>query len=111
MCEKEKLQSVVEGHPLDMSKMKKVELDTMLEKGYQDAIAGRHYDADEVFDDLDRRIDAYFARDNIKAPIDMGSLTKEEFYAEIAKGLYDIRNGRIFTAEEVRSEMEKDFGI
>ncbi|MGM9570544.1 MAG: hypothetical protein ACI3XC_10750 [Phascolarctobacterium sp.] len=111
MCEKKKLHKMGDGHPLDMSKMIKAELDAMLEKGYQDALAGRHNDVDKVFDELDRRIDAYYSNKSIKAPIAMGSLTKEEFDAEIAKGLDDIRNGRIFTAEEVRSEMEKDFGI
>ena len=71
MCEKEKLQSVVEGHPLDMSKMKKVELDTMLEKGYQDAIAGRHYDADEVFDDVQQ---ALFFKHSLKERIKLSVL-------------------------------------
>lgn len=111
MCEKKKLHRMCDGHPFDMSKMTKAELDAMLEKGYQDALAGRHSDVNEVFDELDRRIDAYCSNKSIKAPVDMGSLTKEEFDAEIAKGLDDIRNGSIFTAEEVRSEMEKDFGI
>ena len=57
------------------------------------------------------RIDACSARENIKAPIYMSSLTKEKFDAEMEKGIDDIRNGRTFTAEEVRAEMEKDFGI
>ena len=37
--------------------------------------------------------------------------TKEELDAEIAKGMDDIRNGRTFTAKEVRAEMEEVFGI
>ena len=111
MCEKKKLQRVVGGHLLDMSKMTKAELDVMLQKGYQDALAGRHLDVNEVFDELDRRIDAYYSNKSIKAPIAMGSLIKEEFDAEIAKGMDDIRNGRTFTAKEVRAEMEKVFGI
>ena len=41
----------------------------------------------------------------------MGALAKEEFDAEIAKGLYDIRTGRTFTSSEVRAELERDFGI
>lgn len=72
MCEKKKLQMVVDGHLLDMSKMTKAELDAMLAKGYQDALAGRHYDVDEVFDELDRRIDAYYSNKSIKAPLAMG---------------------------------------
>ena len=41
----------------------------------------------------------------------MGSTSKEDFDAEIAKGLEDIRAGRTFTAAEVRAEMERDFGL
>ena len=52
--------------------MTKAELDAMLAKGYQDALAGRHYDVDEVFDELDRRIDAYYSNKSIKAPLAMG---------------------------------------
>ena len=48
---------------------------------------------------------------NINAPVAMGALAKEEFDAEIAKGLEDIRSGRTFTAAEVRAEMERDFGL
>ena len=97
--------------PFDISTMTEEELNEALEKGYQSVLAGRCRAAKDVFDELDRDIDAYYSNKSIKAPIAMGSLTKEEFDAEIAKGLDDIRNGSIFTAEEVRSEMEKDFGI
>ena len=45
---------------------------------------------------------------NINTPVAMGALSKEEFDAEIAKGLDDIRAGRTFTAAEVRAEMERD---
>lgn len=48
---------------------------------------------------------------NAKAPLTMGSLSKEEFDAEIAKGLEGIRAGRTFTASEVFAELEKEFGI
>ena len=47
-------------------------------------------------------------RMNINAPVAMEALSKEEFDAEIAKGLDDIRAGRTFTAAEVRAEMERD---
>ena len=50
-------------------------------------------------------------RMNINTPVAMGALDKEEFDAEIAKGLDDIRAGRTFTAAEVRAEMERDFGL
>ena len=48
---------------------------------------------------------------NINAPVAMGTLSKKEFDAEMAKGLDDIRAGRTFTAAEVRAEMERDFGL
>ena len=99
------------AHPLDLSKMTEDEIDEELEKGYQDVLTGRCRAAKDVFDELDRRIDAYYSNKSIKAPIAMGLLTKEEFDAEIAKGLDDIKNGRTFTVKEVRAEMEKVFGI
>ena len=82
-----------------------------MEKGYQSVLAGRCRAAKDVFDELDRDMDAYYSNKSIKAPIAMGSLTKEEFDAEIEKGMDDIRNGRTFTVKEVRAEMEKVFGI
>jgi addiction module RelB/DinJ family antitoxin len=44
-------------------------------------------------------------------PIAYGSLTKEQFDKEIMKGIEDINKGRVFTAEEVESEMKRDYGI
>ncbi len=44
-------------------------------------------------------------------PIALGSLTQEEFDAEIEKGMADIENGRVYSAEEVEAEMKRDFGI
>ena len=34
------------------------EFDTMMSRGYADALAGRHEDADKVFDELDARLEA-----------------------------------------------------
>ena len=45
---------------------------------------------------------------NNRAPMVMESTSKEDFDAEIAKGLEDIRAGRTSTAAEVRAEMERD---
>ena len=39
----------------------------------------------------------------------MSSLTKEEFDAEIAKGMDSIRNGRGFTEIEVGNMLKKDY--
>jgi addiction module RelB/DinJ family antitoxin len=44
-------------------------------------------------------------------PLAYGSLTKEQFDAEIEKGLDDIKNGRVYSLDEVEAEMKRDFGI
>ncbi len=46
-----------------------------------------------------------------KAPIAYGSLTKEQFDLEIEKGMIDIREGRVYSADTVEAEMKRDFGI
>ncbi len=46
-----------------------------------------------------------------KAPIAYGSLTKERFDLEIEKGMLDIREGRVYSADTVEAEMKWDFGI
>lgn len=45
------------------------------------------------------------------APLAYGSLTKEQFDAEIEKGVVDIRAGRVYSADDVEAEMKRDFGI
>ncbi|MCD7847340.1 MAG: type II toxin-antitoxin system RelB/DinJ family antitoxin [Oscillospiraceae bacterium] len=47
----------------------------------------------------------------IEKPPSYGSMTKAEFNAHIEKGLDDIKNGRVYTADEVEAEMKRDFGI
>ena len=44
-------------------------------------------------------------------PVAYGSLTKEQFDAEMEKGIADIREGRVYTADEVEAEMKRDFGV
>lgn len=44
-------------------------------------------------------------------PIVMGSLSKEQFDSEIAKGVDDIKAGRVYTADEVEKEMNMEFGL
>lgn len=46
-----------------------------------------------------------------KAPIAYGSLTKEQFDLEIEKGMLDIREGRVYSADTVEAQMKRDFGI
>lgn len=44
-------------------------------------------------------------------PLSCESLTKEEFDAEIAKGMADIEVGRTYTAESIKEEMRRDYGL
>lgn len=41
----------------------------------------------------------------------MGELTKEQLDAELAKGMADIENGRVYSADEVEEEMHRLHGI
>lgn len=47
----------------------------------------------------------------IKKTLVARELTKEELDAEIAKGVTDIENGRVYSAEEVLKEMHRFYGI
>ena len=40
-------------------------------------------------------------------PLDYGTLTKEQFDAEIEKGIADIKAGRVYSADEVEKEMKE----
>ena len=44
-------------------------------------------------------------------PVAYGSLTKEQFNAEMEKGMEDIKAGRVYSADEVEAEMKREFGI
>ena len=44
-------------------------------------------------------------------PVAYGSLTKEQFDTEMEKGIADIREGLVYTADEVEAEMKRDFGV
>ena len=46
-----------------------------------------------------------------RKPLSYGALTKEQFDAEIAKGMSDIEEGRTISSADLRAEMERDFGI
>lgn len=47
----------------------------------------------------------------VKRPLVARELTKEELDAEIAKGVADIENGRVYSAEEVLEEMHRSCGL
>ena len=44
-------------------------------------------------------------------PLSVSELTKEQLNAEIAKGMEDIENGNVYSAEDVESEMHRLYGI
>ena len=44
-------------------------------------------------------------------PLQYQSLTKEQFDAEIEKGIADIKAGRVYSADEVEAEMKRDFNL
>ncbi|MCL2164612.1 MAG: type II toxin-antitoxin system RelB/DinJ family antitoxin [Oscillospiraceae bacterium] len=44
-------------------------------------------------------------------PLSLGSLSEEEFNAEIEKGFADLINGRVVSAESVAERMRQDYGI
>lgn len=45
------------------------------------------------------------------APLSYQSLSREQFDAEIEKGLSDLDSGRFLTADDVEAEMKRDYGI
>jgi len=47
----------------------------------------------------------------VKKPIAVGELTKEQFDSELIKGMADIENGRVYSADEVEEEMYRTYGI
>ena len=44
-------------------------------------------------------------------PAAVGSLTKEQFDAEIEKGMADIEAGRVYAADEVEAEIKQELGL
>lgn len=44
-------------------------------------------------------------------PTAFGSLTKEQFDTEINKGISDIKDGRVYSADSIEEEMKSDFGV
>lgn len=44
-------------------------------------------------------------------PLAYGALTKEQFDLEMQKGVEDIREGRVYSADVIENEMTREFGI
>ena len=47
----------------------------------------------------------------VKIPVATGSLTKDEFYAEVKRGYDDCITGRVRLAEDVFRDIEAEFGL
>ena len=46
-----------------------------------------------------------------KQPLAYGSLTKEQFDAEIEKGMADIAAGRLMSSADLRAKMRETYGV
>lgn len=46
-----------------------------------------------------------------KKPLSIKELTKDEFDTEIMKGIDDIENGRIYSADEVEAEIRRMYSL
>lgn len=46
-----------------------------------------------------------------KRPLALGELTKEQFDAELLKGMDDIENGCVFSADDVEAEMRRMYRL
>ena len=44
-------------------------------------------------------------------PVSVGSMTKEQFDAELQKGMDDITAGRVVSADVVEAEMRNLYGV
>ena len=44
-------------------------------------------------------------------PVAYASLTKAQFSAELEKGITDVQEGRVYSAEDVEAELKREFGI
>ena len=47
----------------------------------------------------------------VRKPICMSDLTKEQFDAEIEKGMADVENGDLYSIEEVEEELHRLYGV
>ncbi len=43
--------------------------------------------------------------------LNYSSLTREQFDAEMEKGMADVKAGRVYSADTIEAEMRRDFGV
>ena len=46
-----------------------------------------------------------------KRPLAMGELTREQFDAELLKGMTEIENGQVFSADDIEAEMRRMYSV
>ena len=46
-----------------------------------------------------------------KRPLVLGELTREQFDAEILRGMNEIENGQVFSADDVEAEMRRMYSV
>ena len=46
-----------------------------------------------------------------KYPLAMSVLTREQFDAELLKGMNEIENGQVFSVDDVESEMRRMYSV
>ena len=46
-----------------------------------------------------------------KRPLSMGELSKEQFDAELLKGMNEIENGQVISADDVEAEMRRMYNV
>lgn len=47
----------------------------------------------------------------VKKPLAIGTMSKDELNAELAKGFADIKAGRTISADDFHAELHRDYGI
>ena len=45
------------------------------------------------------------------APLATSSLNQEQFNDEVAKGMEDMKAGRVYSSETIREQMREDYGV
>ena len=44
-------------------------------------------------------------------PLAFAALTKEQFYSEIERGMQNVKEGKVYSADDVEAEMKREFGL
>ena len=44
-------------------------------------------------------------------PLAFAALTKEQFDSEIERGMQNVKEGKVYSADDVEAEMRREFGL